>query len=247
MKFKTIIRDSILFPGGFVKWSLCKYDFIFIKSDEVVEVGFNRTDAKLSGETAGLFQCSYGPFSIRAASNRSVRIKGITFSCGMILHKNFFTTDFDQAPFLAMLQESAPLEACRSGILKAMENFNLPQQQQGNRERIDPRLIQLNRYIRTNYTAPITLQDLADFVGVHPTYLSNTYSKVFKISPIFYVNQLRMNAAKELLIQSDKSINEIAHTVGYNSVSQFSLIFKRFHSKTPSAFRRESMESRETD
>lgn len=154
------------------------------------------------------------------------------------MQENFFTTDVCETPFLSLIKDNAPSGVCYSDIIKVLNQFKKIQKlQENNSDHIDPRLIHLNRHIRKNYNSSITLQDLADLFGVHPTYLSNTFSKVFKISPILFVNQLRMKAAKELLMQPDLTLKYIAEKVGYTSLSQFSLIFKRFHSKTPSQYR----------
>ncbi|WP_336783265.1 AraC family transcriptional regulator [Paenibacillus illinoisensis] len=241
LRVKTLIRGVELFPSELERWYINKDDFIYIQSDDEVEICFNRIRIELNGQNPGLIQYSYGPFSIRNICNHSVRIQGIKFSCGIKMQKNFFTTNFEYTPFLSMIQKSATFEACCSGIIKILDHIKSPHQLEVSRDRIDPRLIQLNRYIRKNYTTSITLQDLADYVGVHPTYLSNTYSKVFNISPIFYINQLRMITAEELLSHSNIAIKDIASKIGYNSVSQFSSIFKRFHSKTPSQYREDSL------
>ncbi|WP_165861400.1 helix-turn-helix transcriptional regulator [Paenibacillus paeoniae] len=237
MRVKSMFSDVVLFPGELERWYTNKHDFIFIKSNNVIEICFNRIHVKLNEKKSGLFQCSQGPFSIQNISSYPATLQGIKFNCGIKMNKDFFSTDFEQHLFISILTGRSTAEECRSHIIKLLEQINKPQRPQNNRDRIDPRLIQLNRYIRKNYNTPLSLQDLADYVGVHPTYLSNTYSKVFNTSPILFLNQLRMKAAKVLLANPEFTIKEIAELVGYNSVSQFSLLFKRFHSLTPSEFR----------
>ena len=104
--------------------------------------------------------------------------------------------------------------------------------------RIDPRLIKVNRFIRMNYDKTISLQTLSEIAHCSPTYLSNSYSKVFNIPPIFYLNKIRVDKAKLLLQQSDLSICEIAKIVGYESTSQFCSIFKRYFYETPTEYRK---------
>lgn len=241
MRVKTMISGVVLFPRELERWYTNKHDFIYIKSDDVIEICFNRINIKLNEETPGLFQCSHGPFSIRNISTYPVTLRAIKFTCKIRMQKNFFSTNFDQTPFVSLLTGGTSDEVYYSHIIKLLEHIKKPQILQNSRDRIDPRLIQLNRYIRENYNSPISLQSLADYVCVHPTYLSNTYSKVFKVSPILFLNQLRMKSAKELMVDHELTIKEIARLVGYNSVSQFSLIFKRFHSKTPSQYRKDML------
>ncbi|WP_397386400.1 helix-turn-helix domain-containing protein [Paenibacillus sp. RRE4] len=102
---------------------------------------------------------------------------------------------------------------------------------------IDCRLIKVNRYIRENYSQPLCLHTLSDIIQCHPTYLCNTYSKVFKISPMKYLQSIRMIKAAELLTQSNDSIGEIAKKLGYISNSQFTDLFKRWHGVPPMMYR----------
>lgn len=237
MKVKSMVNGVVLFPGESEKWYTSKYDFIYIKSDHAVAVRFNRIQVALTEETPGLFQCSHGPFSIQNNGTLPVTLQGIKFTSGIKMQKDFYSTDFEPTPFAALLTGESLADTGCSHITEMLEHIQKPQPPQPDRSRIDSRLIQINRYIRKNYASLITLQDLADSIGVHPTYLSNTYSKVFNVSPIYYLNQLRMKAAQQLLGNTELTLKEIALSIGYGSVSQFCLIFKRFHSKTPSEYR----------
>lgn len=102
---------------------------------------------------------------------------------------------------------------------------------------IDPRLLTVNRYIREHYMLPLTLPTLADLIQCNPVYLSNTYSKVFRISPIKYLQQLKMSKAQDWLLHTNWSINDIANHLGYVSSSQFADLFKRYYGETPTKFR----------
>jgi AraC-like DNA-binding protein len=101
------------------------------------------------------------------------------------------------------------------------------------KRRIDPRLLIINRYIRSNYHQQLTLQDLADLIGCNHVYLSNMYSKTFNIPPMKYLQNIRMNKAMELISKTRLGIAEIAQKLGYVSSSQFGAYFKRHHGCTP--------------
>lgn len=103
---------------------------------------------------------------------------------------------------------------------------------------LDDRLIKLNRYIRKNYTNPyLTLSSLRELFNLNPTYISNCYSRVFKKSPIYHLNLIRIHHAVKLLELNDLKINEIARRVGYSSAAQFSSMFRRYYNMTPSEYR----------
>lgn len=239
MRIRSIKERILLFPGELEKWLLNKNDYIYIKSSGKIKICFDRITTEFTNKAPGLIQFCYGPFSIQNIDNDPVCLQGIQFSLGITMKRGFFTTDFDQEPFQAILTSRHSIETYFPYIINIVEKFKEKNHNNKEKDIIDPRLIQLNRYIRKNYSSQISLQDLADIAGVHPTYLSNTYSRVFNISPIYFINQLRMKKAKELLAQPHLSIKIIATSVGYGSLSQFSSIFKRFYSMSPSQYREE--------
>ncbi len=59
--------------------------------------------------------------------------------------------------------------------------------------------------------------------------------KHFNCSPIAYLKRKRLDKAKELLKEQEKSIGEVAHACGFNSVSYFNRAFKEQFQTTPSS------------
>jgi YesN/AraC family two-component response regulator len=106
------------------------------------------------------------------------------------------------------------------------------------RTMIDPRLIWIHRVIRNQYQEQLTLNILADKLQCNPVYLSNTYSKVFKFSPMKHLQAVRIKKAQQLLVETDLPISEITKSVGYISKSQFASYFKKHVGVTPSEYRR---------
>ncbi|WP_164779582.1 AraC family transcriptional regulator [Paenibacillus kobensis] len=102
---------------------------------------------------------------------------------------------------------------------------------------IDSRLLIVNRYIRKGYKEAITLDILGKLIHCNPVYLSNTYSKVFGIPPIKYLQLVRIEATKNLLVQTTDSIKEISTQVGYLSTWQLNHYFKRTVGITPIEYR----------
>ncbi|MNO16652.1 Bifunctional transcriptional activator/DNA repair enzyme AdaA [compost metagenome] len=118
------------------------------------------------------------------------------------------------------------------------EGNDLPGQTEKLAGNIDPRLIKINRYIRQNYAKPLTLQHLSEIVHSNPIYLSNSYSKVFNIPPIKYLQNIKMKKAKEMIFETRLSIKEIANYLGYVSSSQFTNLFKRYYNISPTEMRK---------
>lgn len=92
-------------------------------------------------------------------------------------------------------------------------------------------------YIKDHYTDKITLNDLAEYVGYNPSYLSAMFKKHEGIPPLDYLNLTRINQAQIFLAASDFSISDIAMMVGFNSVSYFNHTYKAITGQTPGEYR----------
>ncbi|MGC9312257.1 MAG: helix-turn-helix transcriptional regulator [Sediminispirochaetaceae bacterium] len=91
--------------------------------------------------------------------------------------------------------------------------------------------------ISENFSNHLTISTLARVVGLNTTKLKNGFKSEYGTSIFAYVYRLRMEQAIKLLHDTDKSIGEIAHEVGYRSVSGFSAAFHRQFGLTPSQVR----------
>lgn len=92
------------------------------------------------------------------------------------------------------------------------------------------------RYIEDNYRA-CTLYSTADVVGLHPNYLSAILKKYTGLSFNTLVQKERITAAEKLLQNSEMSVTEIAHYVGYQNISFFYRIFREKNQCLPGDFR----------
>jgi len=88
----------------------------------------------------------------------------------------------------------------------------------------------------------LTMPKLANAVGVTPNQLSYVLNQHLGKSFFDFVNEVRTNEASRLLIKEpDRTILDIAISVGFNSKSTFNLAFKKITGKTPSAYRDEKI------
>ncbi|WP_251551464.1 helix-turn-helix domain-containing protein [Neobacillus muris] len=91
--------------------------------------------------------------------------------------------------------------------------------------------------IQERYMEDISLESCADDAGTNPYTLSKAFKQIIGINFIDYLTQLRIDKAKDLLINSDLKINEIAESVGYRH-SYFNRIFKKQVGIPPSQYRK---------
>jgi AraC-like DNA-binding protein len=98
-------------------------------------------------------------------------------------------------------------------------------------------------YIQQNYTRSFSLIELAETIGVSKSYLSRIFKKDMGISLWDYLNRLRNQKARELLLLTDESIYVIATRVGYEDVGYFSRVFREITGCSPRAYRQQSQSS----
>ncbi len=93
------------------------------------------------------------------------------------------------------------------------------------------------RYINSNYSEQITLEDVAVHVNVHPVYLSRLFSRDVKKTFKTVLTEIRMEKAKKLLVDLDYKVYEISEFVGYKKPRYFSELFKTLTGLTPLEYR----------
>jgi len=93
-------------------------------------------------------------------------------------------------------------------------------------------------YLRFNVDQPISLNQLADRFGIHPSYLSRAFKKALGLTLTDYINKLRIEEAKYLLDQGNASVASIALNVGYNDPNYFSKVFTKLEHTTPHDYRK---------
>ena len=92
-------------------------------------------------------------------------------------------------------------------------------------------------YIQRNLERKILLAELADLVEWNKFHFSRVFKRYMECTPYEYVIQQRIHLARSLLSGTKQPIPDIAQTVGYDSHSHFSQIFKQRTGLTPESFR----------
>ncbi|QHW33998.1 helix-turn-helix domain-containing protein [Paenibacillus rhizovicinus] len=105
------------------------------------------------------------------------------------------------------------------------------------KEAADPIVDFVVQYLERHYAQDITLDIVADKLGISSGYLSTYFKEKTQKNFIDYVNEVRVANAKTLLRESGARIQEIAAGVGYQNMNSFNRMFKKFTSMTPSEFR----------
>lgn len=86
---------------------------------------------------------------------------------------------------------------------------------------------------------PPSLHDIAATVGVNCNKLKYGFREVFGTTVFGYLRSLRLEEARHLLEDGDRSVTEVAFEVGYSSLSHFARIFKQTYGTSPRSYSRQ--------
>ncbi len=92
-------------------------------------------------------------------------------------------------------------------------------------------------YIHSNLDHPLTLNEIARHTHLNPSYLSTLFHKVMRLSPISYINSVRIERAKILLRSTDLPVSRVAAAIGFADDIYFYRLFKKTARETPNEYR----------
>ncbi|WP_391572301.1 AraC family transcriptional regulator [Cohnella sp.] len=97
----------------------------------------------------------------------------------------------------------------------------------------------LVRWMESSYWENFTLQKLCEYAHLNSSYLIRTFKACKGVSPLQFLNNLRMSAAEKYLLESNMSVQDIAHATGFQTIHYFSRLFKQKYGKSPAHWRSE--------
>ena len=97
---------------------------------------------------------------------------------------------------------------------------------------------QLCSYINQHYREKLTTEQLSAHVSLNQNYLIRIFKQQLNMTPNEYIQETRLFYARELLLNSQLSIQEIADACGFQSCAYFSKVFKAHIQATPSEYRK---------
>ena len=93
-------------------------------------------------------------------------------------------------------------------------------------------------YITENFSTPVTIDDLAVIVHMEKGYFIKQFKKCFNITPMNYIQAVRINRSLNLIEYTDMSISKIAEEIGFLNQNSFIKAFKSLYSITPNDYRK---------
>ncbi|WP_296185252.1 AraC family transcriptional regulator [Pseudomonas sp. UBA1879] len=198
-----------------------KRDMLVNFTEELLESG-NQVFAELKTLTPLLERAQYG---IEFRDKRTIRqamklMQKIADSNGMTRLGHFF-----------ILLE----------LLAASDDFQLLSGTRASQLSDDHAVERTNKavdYIFTHYARELTLEEVADYLGMKPTYFSRVFKQATGRTFVEFVNRLRISKSCELLADGDKPVTDVCFESGFNNISNFNRRFQQLKGMTPSHYRR---------
>ena len=103
------------------------------------------------------------------------------------------------------------------------------------RERLNAAL----NFIKTNYHLNISLSEIAETAFYEKHYFLRQFKREFKITPWRFLQEIRLKHAKDLLLDTNKKLNEISNEVGFYDQGSLSRLFKIRYGFSPTDFKKE--------
>jgi AraC-like DNA-binding protein len=92
-------------------------------------------------------------------------------------------------------------------------------------------------FMDTHYSEKITVQDVAEYVGIQRSYFTDAFTKQMGVSPGHFLQQLRLSKGKQMLEETAVPITEIALSLGYSELYAFTRAFRNYYGISPSQYR----------
>ncbi|KVV16309.1 AraC family transcriptional regulator [Flavobacterium sp. TAB 87] len=100
------------------------------------------------------------------------------------------------------------------------------------------RLSDVYIYIKENYKQDISLIEIAQIANLTPTSFCRMFKMKAKKNFVEYLNEIRVANACRFLVETDKSMSDIAYECGYKTSSNFNRLFKKVTGTTPKEYRK---------
>lgn len=120
------------------------------------------------------------------------------------------------------------------GLAGAMYPVEAPEE----RRELFQELTPVVQHIEQHFASSISMSEMAALAGLSATHFNRQFQKLLRMTPSQYLRTVRVQAAERLLLNTSRSLSEIAAEVGYADQSHLTREFRKQTGMTPAAFRR---------
>jgi Response regulator containing CheY-like receiver domain and AraC-type DNA-binding domain len=139
-----------------------------------------------------------------------------------------------QSNIYSTLASFDTLEEIEEYMIEFFEEITRSLDQSTNKINHLDRIVQ---YLQNHYNEDIIFEDMAKEIGISYSYMRKIVSEQTGKSLIDYLNLLRIERSKELLLNMELTISQIAEMIGYHNVQSFNRFFRKYEGMSPSQYR----------
>lgn len=161
-------------------------------------------------------------YSIMQKNNAYIRIIG-----------NYKFTEFD---VIQAIQNDLSASHLKKELIRILDIY-ISEASSHASQRDDYYIQKAKEFIGKNYASEITLTYISEHLSIHPNYFSSLFKKKAGISFTQFLRQVRIEAACQLIKNTNKKFYEIAELTGYHDSVQFNRAFREETGLSPSAYR----------
>lgn len=167
-------------------------------------------------------------FDFTGSENAKNKVKNLITECAHLYQEK---TEFYELEISIVLRKicSILLKECK----KKREDINYNRYEQKNMMNIKKAIA----YMETNYEYNLSLKNIADEIGMAPSYFSRFFKKTTGETFYCYLNKIRLYYAHKELMNSEASITEIALNNGFSNVKSFIESFKKVYKITRAQYK----------
>ena len=133
--------------------------------------------------------------------------------------------------------ESRNFQQVIKNVYIALDDY-LSEAERKLREKLGKPMGEAVRFMKENYSKPISMEDIADAAGVSTGYLSKLFKRELDMGVNEYLTRIRLEKSQELLAETSMSVKEIALMVGYPDEKYYSRLFKKTTGIKPTDYRK---------
>lgn len=134
--------------------------------------------------------------------------------------------------------ESKALEMLAAQIEQYADDLKMSKNQSVIRKQEIDKIVEVTQRITDDLSVTYTVQELADKIGININKLQEGFKYLYNDTVNNYIQGIRLEKAKDLLINTDLSIGAITERIGLTNPSYFSKVFKEKYKITPNQYRK---------